>query len=71
MEYWNNRYREERGQTFDWYVPAWKGVGGLRDLIVPRLYEDKEAEILVVGCGNSGKTFFSSLYVWLLTLCVV
>lgn len=36
-------------------MPAWKGVGGLRDLIVPRLYEDKEAEILVVGCGNSGK----------------
>jgi len=55
VEYWNNRYREERGQTFDWYLPAWKGVGGLRDLIVPRLYEDKEAEILVVGCGNSGK----------------
>ena len=55
MDYWNSRYREERGQTFDWYLPAWKGVGGLRDLIVPRLYEDKEAEILVVGCGNSGK----------------
>jgi hypothetical protein len=55
VDYWNSRYREERGQTFDWYLPAWKGVCGLRDLIVPRLYEDKEAEILVVGCGNSGK----------------
>jgi len=57
MEYWNNRYREERGQTFDWYLPAWRGTGGLRDIVVPRLYEDKEAEILVVGCGNSGKNF--------------
>jgi len=57
MEYWNNRYREERGQTFDWYLPAWRSPGGLRDMVLPRLYDDKEAEILIVGCGNSGKLF--------------
>lgn len=25
----------------------------MRDLVIPRVYDDKEAEILVVGCGNS------------------
>ena len=30
----------------------------MRDIVLPRLYEDKEAEILVVGCGNSGKLIF-------------
>jgi len=36
----------------------WKSQGGLgmRDVVIPRLYDDKEAEILVVGCGNSGKS---------------
>ena len=53
MEYWNARYREERGLVFDWYI-NWKQ--GLRDIVIPRLYDDKEAEILVVGCGNSGKS---------------
>jgi hypothetical protein len=54
IEYWNARYREERGLVFDWYI-NWKQ--GLRDIVIPRLYDDKEAEILVVGCGNSGKYF--------------
>jgi len=27
----------------------------MRDIVLPRLYEDKEAEILIIGCGNSGK----------------
>ena len=31
---------------------------------MPRLYEDKEAEILVVGCGNSGKD------VWAVAVCM-
>ena len=26
-------------------------------MILPRLYDDKDAEILVVGCGNSGMNF--------------
>ena len=56
MEYWNARYREERGLVFDWYI-NWKQ--GLRDIVIPRLYDDKEAEILVVGCGNSGKFFIN------------
>lgn len=25
----------------------------MRDIVLPRLYDDKEAEILVLGCGNS------------------
>jgi hypothetical protein len=54
--YWNARYTEERGQIFDWYLGWRPQVGvGMRDLIIPRLYDDKEAEILVIGCGNSGK----------------
>lgn len=57
VEYWNARYREERGLVYDWYI-SWKQ--GLRDIVIPRLYDDKEAEILVVGCGNSGKIKFSS-----------
>ena len=59
MEYWNARYREERGLVFDWYI-NWKQ--GLRDIVIPRLYDDKEAEILVVGCGNSGKSMYYYLY---------
>ena len=59
MEYWNARYREERGLVFDWYI-NWKQ--GLRDIVIPRLYDDKEAEILVVGCGNSGKSRYYYLF---------
>lgn len=25
----------------------------MRDIVLPRLYDDKEAEILIIGCGNS------------------
>lgn len=50
LEYWNNRYKDERGQTFEWYV----GYQALRDIIVPRLFDDKEAELMIIGCGNSG-----------------
>ncbi|TNV75769.1 hypothetical protein FGO68_gene4145 [Halteria grandinella] len=56
VEYWNARYTEERGITYDWYLPWKKTSGaqvGMRDIIVPRLYDDKESEILVLGCGNS------------------
>ena len=56
QSYWNARYTEERGQTFDWYMP-WRV---LKDVVLPRLYDDKEAEILVIGCGNSGKLKNSS-----------
>lgn len=51
VDYWNARYREEKGQRFDWYI-NWHN--GLREIVVPRLYEEKESEILIVGCGNSG-----------------
>jgi hypothetical protein len=54
QEYWNARYKEERGQVFDWFF-GWKN--GLREIVAPRLYDDKEAEILVVGCGNSGNYY--------------
>jgi len=33
----------------------------MRDIVLPRLYDDKEAEILVVGCGNSGKRLLNTL----------
>jgi hypothetical protein len=56
VEYWNNRYKEERGQTFDWFV----GYQSLREIIVPRLFDDKESEILILGCGNSGKLLIST-----------
>ena len=32
----------------------------MRDLVIPRLYDDKEAEILIVGCGNSGESMLKT-----------
>ena len=59
LEYWNNRYKEERGKTYDWFLP----YESLKDIIKPRLFDDNESEILVIGCGNSGiyKMFNPSL----------
>ncbi len=48
-EYWNIRYAREKGLSFDWLQP----YESVREVVTSSLKGDKEAEILVVGCGNS------------------
>mmetsp|Transcript_26832 Transcript_26832/g.30890 ORF Transcript_26832/g.30890 Transcript_26832/m.30890 type:complete len:246 (+) Transcript_26832:174-911(+) len=47
--YWNARYREEQTDSYDWLQP-WETI---KPIVLPRLYDNTDAEILVVGCGNS------------------
>jgi SAM-dependent methyltransferase len=54
VEYWDNRYTEERGEngaryTFDWYVP----YANIQEVAENFATEDKSDKVLVVGCGNS------------------
>ena len=49
INYWNKRYSNEKGLSFDWIC----NYNSIRELILPRLYENKDAEILILGCGNS------------------
>lgn len=48
-KYWNNRYIQEEGLSFDWL----ESYETLKHILLIRLYENKEAEILMLGCGNS------------------
>lgn len=50
--YWDNRYTQDPS-TFDWY----QKYSSLAPLI--RLYLPPHHPILVVGCGNSGKSNLS------------
>lgn len=47
-DYWEARYSSE-STSYDWLLP----YSQLRTIILPRLSENTEAEILIVGCGNS------------------
>ena len=49
MEYWNNRYSQEVGLSFDWL----RTYEEIKEYIIPCFFGNKQAEILVVGCGNS------------------
>ena len=51
-DYWQTRYTQELGisaHTTEWYLT----YAQLEPILQPRLYEDKETEVMVVGCGNS------------------
>ena len=47
-EYWESRYSSEN-TTYDWLLP----YSQLRSIILPRIHENADSEILIVGCGNS------------------
>eukprot|EP00359_Climacostomum_virens_P003416 CAMPEP_0204907420 /NCGR_PEP_ID=MMETSP1397-20131031/6573_1 /ASSEMBLY_ACC=CAM_ASM_000891 /TAXON_ID=49980 /ORGANISM="Climacostomum Climacostomum virens, Strain Stock W-24" /LENGTH=206 /DNA_ID=CAMNT_0052076567 /DNA_START=1 /DNA_END=621 /DNA_ORIENTATION=- len=48
VAYWNSRYEAEGDVSYDWLL----SYAQLRSVIVPRL-PNKQAEILILGCGNS------------------
>ena len=48
-EYWDDRYTTEPEASYDWLI----SYSQLRPIIIPRLHDNYDAEILVVGCGNS------------------
>lgn len=56
QEYWDQRYASEPEGSYDWLV----AYSQLRGLLLPRLQEQWDAEILVLGCGNS--RFSEELY---------
>lgn len=47
--YWDSRYLAEPNTTYDWLL----NYSQLKSVILPRI-SDQEAEIFVIGCGNSG-----------------
>lgn len=47
-EYWEARYQTE-STNYDWLLP----YSQLRSIILPRLHDNLQAEILIAGCGNS------------------
>jgi ubiquinone/menaquinone biosynthesis C-methylase UbiE len=49
VEYWNQRYSQEVGLSFDWI----RTYEEIKEFIIPCLFGNKQAEILVIGCGNS------------------
>lgn len=53
--YWDEHYREQEGETFDWL----EGYDMLKGVLQP-LLPSQDATILVLGCGNSD--FSSALY---------
>jgi SAM-dependent methyltransferase len=53
--YWDEHYREQEGETFDWL----EGYEMLKEVLQP-LLSSQDATILVLGCGNAG--FSSALY---------
>ena len=48
-KYWDTRYTREKGLSFDWLQP----YESIREIIITALKGDHEAEILIIGCGNS------------------
>lgn len=52
-EYWENRYRSiDISKPIDWLQP----YTALKNLLHSKLKYNYNAEILVVGCGNSSKS---------------
>ena len=53
--YWENRYKEQIGDTYDWYNCnryRLEDFDSLRPLI-DSLITNKLSKVLIVGCGNS------------------
>ena len=53
-QFWETRYQSELTKTFDgssdeWYV----SYPQIESIVKSRLYEDKDTEIMIVGCGTS------------------
>lgn len=47
-QYWDNRYKKQKGKTFDWL----EDYESLKELILK--YITKKDKILMLGCGNAG-----------------
>lgn len=49
VSYWEARYSADPKAAYDWLVP----YSSLRSILLPRIQTRAEAEILILGCGNS------------------
>ncbi len=49
LQYWDQRYQREKDLSFEW-LDSYEGI---RDILLERLFENREAEVLILGCGNS------------------
>lgn len=47
--YWEARYAADPKAAYDWLLP----YSSLRSILVPRIQARSDAEILILGCGNS------------------
>jgi hypothetical protein len=47
--YWENRYTEQEGKTFDWL----ENYSAVKPYIERFFQESKEIKTLVLGCGNA------------------
>jgi len=56
FDYWNKRYLNEKGKPFEWLL----SYEILRPHMIPKMGKNYDAEILIVGCGNS--TLGAGLY---------
>lgn len=57
QEYWENRYKNEKGQSYDWLLKYPNIKTLLNPLIKPH------DRILVLGCGNSSTPIIHNHYV--------
>lgn len=56
QQYWEKRYKDENGEVaFDWFLRPEQCLPLLRDLI-----PNKNARILMLGCGNSVSLMMTS-----------
>ena len=49
VEYWESRYASDPKGAYDWLLP----YSSLRSILLPRIQNRHDAEILMLGCGNS------------------
>ena len=49
IEYWDRRYSQEKNTNYDWLL-TYKDI---HPLMIPRIQDNKDSEILILGCGNS------------------
>jgi SAM-dependent methyltransferase len=52
-QYWENRYKNERGETFEWYC-TYEQVGPLLEsTFCNKNIQKEDCHVLEIGCGNS------------------
>jgi hypothetical protein len=49
LEYWDRRYTSEKNQSYDWLLQYTQ----IKPILYPRIHDNRDAEFLILGCGNS------------------